>query len=331
MKTTALGGTDLVVSQLCLGCWGIISDFHWGQRDRDQSVATIHAALDHGVNFFDTATMYGDGASEILLGQTFAGRRDQVVLASKVRFDQMGPSQVVAECEASLRRLQTDYLDLYQTHWTSRETPIAETWGSMLRLQEQGKVRHLGVCNMGIQDLSDIGSLPPPLTNQLPYSLLWRMIEFQILPDCQQRDLGVLAYSPLMHGLLADKYRAADEVPDNRGRSRHFSSKRVSTRHGESGCEVETFAALDAIRGICNALDRTMSDVALAWCLQQHGVSSVIAGASTPEQLTQNLACVEHPLSDATLRELQQATETLKQTLGPNPDMWQGSDASRFR
>ena len=331
MKTTRLGRTDLIVSQLCFGCWGIVSDFHWGQRDLEQSVATIHAALDRGVNFFDTASLYGDGASESLLGQTLVGCREQVVLASKVRFDRMTSREVVTECEDSLRRLQTDYLDLYQTHWTSRQTPLAESWDAMLRLQEQGKVRHLGVCNMGPLDLADVGVNQPPVTNQLPYSLLWRMIETDILPDCQRRAIDVLAYSPLMHGLLADKYQSAADVPDNRARSRHFSTDRPHTRHGEPGCEADTFAALDAIRGICADLGRTMSDVALAWCLQQPGVACIIAGASSPEQLKANATCIENPLADDTLDALRQATEPLKQKLGPNPDMWQGADTTRFR
>jgi aryl-alcohol dehydrogenase-like predicted oxidoreductase len=331
MKTTRLAGTDLTVSRLCFGCWGIVSDFHWGQRDPEQSVATIHTALDRGVNFFDTATLYGDGASESLLGQTLAGRREQVVLASKVRFDRMRSREVVTECEDSLRRLRTDYLDLYQTHWTNRETRIEETWGAMLRLKEQGKVRHLGVSNMGSSDLADVGAMEAPVTNQLPYSLLWRMIEFEILPECRRRGIGVLAYSPLMHGMLADKYASPEDVPDNRARSRHFGSQRPHTRHGESGCEAETFAALDEIRAICTRLGRAMSDVALAWCLQQPRVDCIIAGVSSPQQLEANLGCVENPLPDEALHALRRAAEPLKRKLGPNPDMWEGGGATRFR
>ena len=210
------------------------------------------AAVESGVNFFDTAPMYGDGASETLLGRFVAenGLRQKVIVASKIRPDNMRPEQVLVECEESLQRLHTDYLDLYQTHWTSREVPAAETWGAMRRLQEQGKVRHIGVCNMGLQDLAEVAPLQKPLTNQLPYNLLWRMIEAEILPHCRQEEIGVLVYSPLMHGILADNYKTAADVPDGRARTRHFSAARPLTRHGEQGCETETFATLDSIREI---------------------------------------------------------------------------------
>lgn len=291
------------------------------------------AAVDSGVNFFDTAPMYGDGASESLLGKFVAENslREKVVIASKIRPGNMRPDQVLVECEESLHRLQTDYLDLYQTHWTSREVPAAETWGAMQRLQEQGKVRHIGVCNMGLQDLADVTPLQMPLTNQLPYNLLWRMIESEILPHCLQQEIGVLVYSPLMHGILADNYQRAADVPDGRARSRHFSSARPQTRHGEQGCETETFAALDRIREIARSAARPMAEVALAWTIGQPGVASVIAGARNADQVRDNIGFLRNPLSDDVVRKLNMATHALKETLGSNPDMWDGGGNSRYR
>jgi len=243
MQLITLPNTDLTVSQLVFGCWGITSDFHWGERDEQESLDTIHAALDAGINFFDTAEAYGDGNSEKLLSKAFAGRRDQVVIASKMKPDSMTADLVVKAVERSLSRLGTDYLDLYQIHWPDREIPREETWNAMIKLCEQGKVRAIGVCNFGCGDLDDICPIQPPITNQLPYNLLWRAIEHEILPRCKKDGIGVLAYSPLMHGLLADKYKTAAEVPDGRARSRHFNTDRQLARHGEPGCETETFAA----------------------------------------------------------------------------------------
>ncbi len=331
MEMIGLAHSDLVVSRLCFGCWGIISDQHWGRRDADQSIATIRAALDVGIQFFDTAAMYGDGESERLLGQALRACRDEVVIASKLPLDKMRPDEIPEACNATLERLGTDYLDLYQTHWTSRETPPAESWEALLKLKQEGKVRAVGVCNMGVGDLGEICSLEPPATNQVPYSLLWRAIEWEILPYCREHDIGVLAYSPLMHGLLAGKYRTAQDVPDGRARTRHFSAARPQTRHGEPGCEAETFAAIDAIRAIAERLGRPMADVALAWCAQQPGVACVIAGASSPEQVRQNAAPFENPLPEDAIRELTDATERLRQTLGANPDMWEGQQKSRYR
>lgn len=331
MRRVRLPNTDLDVSVLCFGCWGIASDFHWGERDPNQSVATIEAALDSGVNFFDTAAVYGNGESEKLLGQTLASRRDSVVIASKVRPDMMSPADVVRGCEESLARLGTDYIDLYQTHWANPDVPLEDSWEAVLRLREQGKIRWAGVCNAGVQDMATMSAVEKPATNQLPYNLIWRAIEHGILPACRKRSIGVLVYSPLMHGLLAGKYRSAADVPDGRARSRHFSTQRELARHGEPGCEGQTFAALDAIRDIAEATGRPMSAVALSWLVQLQGVHSVIAGAASPQQLRANVDALTEPLSDQQIEALTQATDALNEALGPNPDMWQGSGDSRYR
>lgn len=334
MERTLLPGTDLEVSRLCFGCWGLIEDQHWGRRNDTDCRAAVVSAVDQGVNFFDTATVYGDGASERLLGELLMkhGLRDRVVLASKVPPNRMRPDQIVKECEASLQRLQTDVLDLYQTHWTSREVPLDDIWETFIRLQQQGKVRHIGVCNMGPQDLAAVlDSGRPPATNQLPYNLLWRAIETAILPLCGEREIGVLAYSPLQHGILADKFRTAADVPDGRARSRHFGSARPLTRHGEPGCEDLTFETLAEIRRICREVQRPMSEVALMWLLQQPAVSCVIAGASSPDQLRQNVAAMNTPLEPEVVDKLGVATQSLKKTLGSDPDMWDGGDQARYR
>ena len=332
MKYHLFPGTDLSVSQLCFGCWGIISDLQWGTREKDTSVQAILAAVDAGINFFDTAPLYGDGASEKMLGETFAenGLRKKVVIASKIRPDKMKPSDVKTECEESLARLQTDYLDLYQTHWTSPEVPIADTWGAMRELQQEGKVRQIGVCNAGVIDLDELPSQCQPITNQLPYNLLSRMIEFEIQPRCVERQIGILVYSPLMHGLLADKYKSPSEVPDGRARTRHFSSERPSTRHGEPGCEAETFAALDRIREIASAAERSMSEIALAWAIAQPGIVSVIAGARNADQVRQNVGFLQQSIAPETIAELNNATNVVKERLGKNPDLWDGGTNSRY-
>ena len=332
MKYHTFPNTDLSVSQLCFGCWGVVTDFHWGDRAEEDSLQAMRAAIEAGVNFFDTAPMYGDGASEVLLGK-FAQEhnlRDKMVIASKIRPDSMQPAEVVSGCEATLQRLQTDYLDLYQTHWTNREVPLAETWAAMQSLQQQGKVRHIGVCNAGVEDMNAILPLQKPLTNQLPFNLLWRMIEATILPRCREEQIGVLVYSPLMHGILADNYKTAADVPDGRARSRHFTTERPLARHGEAGCEQTTFAAVDKIREIAQSIHRPMADVALAWTAQQAGVVSVIAGARNADQLHKNLSFMENPLSADNLAQLSEATEQLKQELGDNPDMWDGGENSRY-
>lgn len=330
MERITIPNTNLVVSRLCFGCWGITSDFHWGDRDPQQSAATIRAAIDAGVNFFDTAAVYGNGDSEVLLGKVLRECREDVVIASKVRPDMMAPDDVIQGCEESLQRLGTDFIDLFQTHWANPEVPFEDSWAAVLKLKDQGKIRWAGVCNAGTGDMQLASAVESPVTNQLPYNLIWRAIEHTILPTCHEQNIGVLAYSPLMHGMLAGKYKSATEVPDGRARSRHFDTQQELARHGESGCETETFAAIDAIRQIANGVGRTMADVATNWAVQQNGVTSVIVGAASPEQLQANCESLAKPLPQDVLTALADATSELRTLLGSNPDMWEGAEGSRF-
>jgi myo-inositol catabolism protein IolS len=329
MRTCKLGKTDLSVSVIAMGCWALAGDATWGPQEEAESVATVHAALDAGVNFFDTAEGYGGGDSEAVLGRALEGRRHKAVIATKVSRANLSASEVQQACENSLRRLRTDYIDLYQIHWPSRTVPLAETVEALDRLREQGKVRTIGVCNFGVQDLSQVLELAWVETNQLPYSLLWRAIEYEIKERCVGEGIGILCYSPLAQGLLTGKFSSPDEVPEGRARIRLFSTDRPQARHGDPGCEEEVFAALEQIQAICDEIGQPMANVALAWLLQQPGVTSVIAGARRPAQIRQTAQAVDLALSPEIAGQLVQATEKVKRAIGPNPDMWQST--SRFR
>jgi len=312
-----------------MGCWALAGDATWGPQDLAESVATVHAALDAGVNLFDTAEGYGGGDSESALGQALLGRRHEAVIATKVGRASLSADEVRRACEASLQRLRTDYVDLYQIHWPSRSVPLSETMEALERLREQGKVRAIGVCNFGLQDLSDLTAAGHSETNQLPYSLLWRAIEFELQQRCADQGIGILCYSALAQGLLTGKFTSAAEVPDGRARTRLFSGERPESRHGQAGCEAEVFAAIDQIRRICDEIGRPMANVALAWLLYQPGVTSAIAGARRPDQIRQTAQAADLALAPEILNRLTEATEEVKRIIGPNPDMWQSS--SRFR
>lgn len=329
MQTRKLGSTGLTVSTVTMGCWGVVGGAMWGAQEEADSIATIHAALDAGITCFDTAEGYGDGYSEELLGKALGGRRAEVVIASKAGSRHMAGADVIQACEDSLRRLGTDVIDLYQIHWPSRTVPFAETVEALHKLQTQGKIRAVGLSNFGTGDLADILPLGDFAANQLPYSLLWRAVEFDVVAQCQAAGMGILCYSPLLHGLLADKFATAAEVPDGRARTRHFSPERSQVRHEGPGHEAATFASIDRIREIAAGEGVPMAQLALAWLLHQPGVTSVISGARKPAHIIGAAQAADLTLSPATLAALDAATADLKAALGPDPDMWMTT--SRFR
>lgn len=331
MRYINLPGTDWNVSAVAMGCWALAGDQTWGPQDEAESIATIHAALDAGINFFDTAELYGAGLAEEVLGKALRGQREKVFLASKFNWENARYDRVISACEASLRRLRTDVIDLYQIHWANWDVPFEETWSALEELKRQGKIRAIGVCNFGVQDLTAILRLGKPVTNQLPYGLLFRAIEYDILPLCRAKNIGVLCYSPLTIGLLTGKYRTPDEVPPGRARTRHFSSTRPLTRHGEPGCEAETFAAIHQIEEVAKQLGVTVVRLALAWLLAQPGVTSVINGMRRPHQARENAAAADLSLPTEVVEQMRRITDPVKEKLGPNPDMWEGSARSRFR
>jgi aryl-alcohol dehydrogenase-like predicted oxidoreductase len=331
MRYTTLPGTDLRVSVIAMGSWALAGDMAWGDQSESDSLDAARAAVEAGITFFDTAPAYGDGLSEQRLGQGLLGLRQQVVLATKIGPDSLRAAGVIRSVERSLVHLRTDYIDLLQIHWPSREVPLSETLEALEGLKRQGKIRHVGVSNFGPRDLASALEVAVPVSNQLPYSLLARAIEYEVVPACVQAGVGVLCYSPLLWGLLAGTYASADEVPDGRARSRHFSPARKLIRHQEAGCERETFEAIGAIRALAAELGVSMSDLSVAWLLHQAGVSSVLTGIRRSDQATRNARAAELRLTPEVLADLERVTDPVKRALGANPDLWQSGESSRYR
>jgi len=329
MEYRKLGNTEIPVSTIALGCWPFAGGVVWGDQDDDVSIATVHTALEAGINFFDTAEGYEHGHSERVLGRGLVGRRQDAVIATKVSANHLRPDDLFAACEQSLRNLQTDYVDLYQIHWPNHEVPLAESVGALIRLREQGKIRAIGVSNFGVGDLSDLVDLTACSSDQLPYSLLWRVIEPEIRPLCEAHDVGIICYSPLAQGLLADRYASADEVPDGLARTRLYAGTRPLAQHGEPGCETEVFESLGTIRSIVSEVGQPMASVALAWVRQQPCVTSVLVGARSPEEVRLNQPAFELTLAPSVSESLTAATEAVKAKLGINPDPWMSP--SRYR
>ncbi|NLF19609.1 MAG: aldo/keto reductase [Lentisphaerae bacterium] len=325
-----LGRTDITVSTVAMGCWAIVGDATWGPQDDHDAIAAIHAALDSGVTFFDTAEGYGSGLSERLLARALKGRRDEVVIGSKVSPNHVATeADLVRSCDASLANLETDVIDVYHLHWPNRAVPIDEILAGFERLRQAGKIRAMAVSNFGRQDLTELLAAGRCEANQLPYNLLWRAIEHEVAPICVEHEIGITCYCPIAQGLLTGKFASPDEVPPGRARTRHFACTRPQARHTEPGAEAMTFAAIAAIRRLADGAGLPMEQVALAWLLTRPGVASVLVGARDAAQMRRNAAAMTAVLSPALCADLEAVTDGLKQHFGTNPDMWQSQ--SRYR
>lgn len=323
MQTCQLGQSDISVSRIAFGCWAIVGGFNWGHQEEQDSLAALQAGYDAGITLFDTAEAYGNGRSEELLAKALGNVRQNIVIASKVSSGHLRPADIRTACENSLRRLNTDYIDLYQIHWPSPDVPLEATLGEMLRLREEGKIRAVGVSNFGRESLDTAFGYTDIITNQVSYNLLFRAIEYDIQPLCRDHHCDLLCYSPLMQGLLTGKFNTADEVPADRARTRHFRGSREHCRHGEGGAEAETFRTIDELRAAAEEEGVSLAEIALAWPLRQSAVGCVIAGARNPAQAAANAGAGEVSLSADLLRRLDRLTAPLKEKLGENPDLWQ--------
>ena len=320
MEYRKLGRTGIEVSVVCCGTMAMAPHRTYGQPDDDASIAAVRAALALGINFFDTAENYGDGYAEEVLGRALEGRRDEAVIATKVAPDHLRAADLVRACESSLRRLRTDRIDLYQVHWPNHQVPLAETLGALERLREKGKIIQWGVSNFGKFDLRELLDLSRPEVNQLPYSLLWRAIEHDVVPACVKNEFSIICYSPMAQGILTGKFAGPQDVPAERRRARYCRDNVIGL----------AFDVVAELRSISAETGEAMADIALAWLLSRPGVTSAIAGARSAEQVAENARAGELVLPQALLGRLTHVSDRLKASLDANPDMWQEGANSRY-
>src|ERR687898_403149 len=314
MEYRRLGNTGLMVSELCLGC------MTFGQEaDEETSKGIVDRFLEAGGNFIDTADVYSNGVSEEITGRALKGVRDDVVLATKVRFPMgEGPNDVglsrkhiMQGCEDSLRRLGTDYIDLYQAHCWDAATPLKETLSALTDLVRSGKVRYIGVSNftgwqlMRSLDVSEAGGFERFVCLQPQYSLVERNIEREVLPVCVEEGLGVIPWSPLGGGFLSGKYRRDEEPPED---SRIAGAKESMEEYWDRRATERNWAALDVVGRISEKTGKSYAQVSLNWLLRQDGVTAPIIGARTLEQLEDNISASGWELTAEQLEELSEAS-----------------------
>jgi len=299
MKMRLLGNSGLKVSELCFGTMTFGGTGYWetvGKQTQQEADQLVAMAIDGGINFFDTADIYSTGLSEQILGKALGARRNEIVLATKVR-GRMGPGpnevglsrhHIIEACNASLKRLGTDYIDLYQVHNWDHQTPIEETLCALNDLVRWGKVRYIGCSNysgwqlMKSLSISDQHQYSKFITIQSYYSLIARELENEIIPCCLDQGLGVLTWSPLAGGFLTGKYRRGQQRPQGTRRS---NAEGNFLQFDEEG----GFTIIDELDGIAKKHNATVTRAALNYLLRKSAVSSVIIGARTPDHLIDNL------------------------------------------
>jgi aryl-alcohol dehydrogenase-like predicted oxidoreductase len=307
-----LGSSGLEVSEVSLGSWLTYS----GGVAREQAEACVRAAFEEGINFIDTANVYGQGAAESLLGEALSGHdRASYVLATKVYF-QMSPTdrglsaaQIHKQIDASLERLRTDYVDLYQCHRYDDDTPLEETMGALTEVVAAGKARHIGFSEWPVEKIEEslawVGGSPSIarwVSSQPQYSMLWRAPEAEVIPLCERENISQIVWSPLGQGVLTGKYRPGEQPPaDSRASSDSMSG------FMDRLMQDPVLEAVERLRPVADGAGLTMAQLALAWVLRQPNVASAIVGASRPEQVRANASASGVTLDTQTLAAVDEA------------------------
>lgn len=318
MEYRKLGDSDLNLSAVTFGAWAA-GGMMWGGTDHKASVDAMRASYDLGVTTFDTAPVYGMGYSEQLVGEAIKGLpRDKVQILTKfglnwdntlgeyffdtvandgktVRiFRNARKEFIIKECEASLKQLGTDYIDLYQIHWADPTTPVSETMEAVAKLIEQGKVRYAGVCNYSVELLQEAIKYVPIISQQVPYSMVKRSIEKDIVPYCLNQGLGILAYSPLQRGLLTGKMKPGHTFEPN------------DSRIGQVWYKDENLKLINAflkkLEPLAEAKKATIGQLVIRWTLDQPGITVALVGARNREQAVENAGAAQFLLSSEELQ-----------------------------
>jgi aryl-alcohol dehydrogenase-like predicted oxidoreductase len=310
MQLKRLGNSDMDLTPIGIGAWAMGGSgwaFSWGPQDDDDSIAAIHAALDRGINWIDTAAVYGLGHSEEVVGRALAGRTPQPYVFTKCAriWDEnrqiqksLKADSIRRECEASLHRLKREVIDLYQIHWPEPDADVEEGWNTVAKLQQEGKVRWIGVSNFNVDQMRRAQAVAPITSLQSPYSIISPEIEQAQLPYALQNGIGVLAYSPMKSGLLAGAMskERVDAMPadDFRRRTPHFQEPKLT----------HNLELAELLRKIGAQHGRSTGEVAIAWTLRHPAITAAIVGIRTAKQVEGVIGAMEFRLTEGEIAEI---------------------------
>ena len=303
MQTRKLGYTDLELTTVGLGAWAMGGPwlYGWGPQDDEQSITTLLRAMDEGVNWIDTAAIYGHGRSETVVGRALKQMKQKPLVATKCglcwdehseRIPRLKAQSIRAECHDSLRRLDIETIDLYQIHFNQPDEDIEEGWTEMARLVEEGKVRYIGVSNFDVGQIQRAQQIHPVASLQPPYSMLHREVEDELLDYCGKNDIGVIVYSPMQRGLLTGKFDAERVANLPEGDHRKVNPDFHEPQFGA------TLELVEQLRPIAERNGRTCSQLAISWVLRRPEVTAAIVGARRPDQIVETAQASDWDLSE---------------------------------
>lgn len=326
MEYRTLGNSGVKVTEICFGAWAI-GGWMWGGADRKEAIEALHRSIDLGITSIDTAPIYGFGLSEEIVGQALSGMRHKVEILTKFGmrwegtkgeyfFDSKdnsgkdvkiykyaGKESIIQECEESLKRLKTDYIDLYQIHWNDATTPIEESMEAAYALMKEGKTKAVGVCNYSAQQMMTANETVPLASNQVPYSMVHRSIEGDVVPLALNNGIGILAYSPLQRGLLTGKITPNYSFGegDSRPATPYFKPQNIE--------KVNAF--LKKIKVVADDHDATLSQLVINWTIHQPGITSALVGARNAQQVEENAKALDFKLSPEEMKFINNQIEQL--------------------
>jgi aryl-alcohol dehydrogenase-like predicted oxidoreductase len=338
----------LALSRIGIGCWPFGGGAYWGDQNQKDVDGVVHTAVERGLNVFDTARMYNEGASEVSLGKALKGYRDRAFVISKVNPARAYRAILREECEASLKGLGMDYIDMYMLHWPINPKGLqhftkdpeviknpptaAEAFETLAALKKEGKIRYIGISNFGIKQTTEAADLCPDLAaNEMPYNIISRAIETEILPFCTQNKIAMITSMTLQQGVLTGLYKSAAEVPAHQAHSRHFSMEtgKGTSRHNEAGAEAEVFETVALLRELAPELGLSVPQLSVAWVLANPEIGCALIGSRNITELEENIKVLDITLPAEAKAKIDKASQKVLDKLGSNPDYYENSKESR--
>jgi aryl-alcohol dehydrogenase-like predicted oxidoreductase len=339
----------LVLSRIGIGCWPFGGGAYWGDQNQKDVEAVVHKAIERGLNVFDTARMYNDGASETSLGKALKGFREKAFVISKVSPAKAYSKTLREECEASLKSLGMDHIDMYMMHWPinpkgikhftedpaiiSNPPASAEAFETLSALKKEGKIRFIGISNFGIKQTAEAANLCPDIAvNEMPYNIISRAIEGEIMPFCTAHKIALISSMTLQQGVLTGLYKTAADVPAHQAHSRHFSMEtgKGTSRHNEAGAEAEVFETVDLLRKLAPELELSVAQLSVAWVLANPEIGCALIGSRNIEELEENIKVLDIKLPGDIKAKIDEVSLKVLKKLGNNPDYYENSKESRI-